>query len=282
TRAVSPPSTTGGAPATSPPPRTPAPQTVELPYVAPGAASAPPGAGAGFRLSAGEVPTAPKAAPAPPRPEAARPAKGRLVPPGAAAPEPSPLPEPAVAEAALSPTRPDAPPAPRRPVTAPPLDDDFWSASPPPLADAEGEPTPDAAQAPRRETAVLADQDAESHGWSDIAVLDERTALAEDTRYSARAHPLGAWLNTVDDDIRHRWIYPPALRAFGTQGICVVRFRVARSGAVSNVYVQSSAGNAELDLAALAAIPARVPPMPAGSGSGVWLQWTFRYRASSP
>ena len=106
--------------------------------------------------------------------------------------------------------------------------------------------------------------------------------LSDQARYGARAHVLGAWISSVDDVLRQRWVYPPALRALGVEGTVVVQFHVSPAGSVSNVRVESGSGNPELDLAALAAIPARVAAMPAGSGDGLWRKVGFRYRATPP
>ena len=244
--------------------------SVALPYLAPSPAPASSASPGGMRLSAGEIPEiaeplarGDEAAAAPPLrarvPKASRrPIRAPVVPASAEPPSAAPL----VA----------APPAPIRPALA----DDFWASTAPDTA-----PVGPVA-APSSETAIMTQNDMSAQGWSDLAILDERAALADTAAYGARAHPLGAWLTVVDDQIRQRWIYPPALRALGQQGTVVVRFYVARSGLVTQAQVRAGSGWPDLDLAALSAVPAHVSAMPPGNGSGVWLQWTFRYRADRP
>jgi len=254
----------------SPPART---TSVALPYLSPSPAPAPSSTTEGMRLSAGEIPA--YAEPAvrgdeavqknSPRARAPRPSARPIRAP--AVPEPSaPVSAPSTAPIAA------LPPAPVRPA----LEDDFWASTAPETA------PPGPVVAPSSDAAIVTQNDAQAQGWSDLAILDERVALADTSAYGARAHPLGAWLTAVDDQIRQRWVYPPALRALGQQGTVVVRFYVARSGLVTQAQVRAGSGWPELDLAALSAIPARVSAMPSGNGAGVWLQWTFRYRADRP
>ncbi|MDP2308193.1 MAG: TonB family protein [Pseudomonadota bacterium] len=248
------------------PPSPPPPDTVELPYVAEAPGPAPAAPLEAIRLSAGAVDPPTRAGPAGEASASRRAARRTPV-------APPPAPAAAPAPAAVRPT------APR-----PPLEDDFWSASAlsslvePTVPSASIDTTP----APRPDTFLLGAEDASARGWSDLAILDERAALSDQTRFGARSHPLAPWLNGVDDTLRQRWIYPPALQALGVEGTVIVRFHVSTSGVVSNPYVHSSAGHPELDLAALAALPARVAAMPSGSGRGQWLEWTFRYRAPAP
>jgi TonB family protein len=61
------------------------------------------------------------------------------------------------------------------------------------------------------------------------------------------------------------------------QGTVVVRWEVARDGTVSGLEVVSSSGIPELDLAALAAVPARLPPLADGARS-MPMKYTFRTR----
>lgn len=194
-----------------------------------------------LRLVAGldEAPPTPTTRPATARPANADPA---------AKPKPAPAPAPA-----QGPQPPEA------------FTDDFWSAAPgeSDLADlllAEDADGPDAA------------------AWSDLTVLDEGVALGDEARVSIREHPLGAWMVGVDSQIRAASRFPEELRALGVDGDVVVRFRVAKDGTVSEARVLRGSDVPELDLAALAAIPPRVPALPAGE-KGRYVTYTFRYRA---
>jgi TonB family protein len=168
-----------------------------------------------------------------------------------------------------------APPSAQPPPPLP--EDDFWLESSVRTGEDAEQPAPDQRVSP---TAVIEDQTRAARGWTDLAVLDERADTGDRASYSARAHPLGLWLRGVEDQLANRWVYPPALRALGVQGTVVVRFRVGRDGSVSNVVVAVSSNIPDLDLAAVQAVPAALPPLPASGGRSVRLQYVFRYRES--
>ncbi|MES2640558.1 MAG: TonB family protein [Myxococcota bacterium] len=244
------------------------PGAVELPYLTEAPGPSPSMPSSDLRLSAGTIDLTSRASPDTTADTARRVA--RLTPPP---PPPAPA---SLPDAPLPPERPKAP--------RPPLEDDFWSASTvPTLTDPEVASTDlDATPNVKPDTFLLAAEQADARGWSDLAILDEKAVLSDQARYGARAHVLGAWLSGVDDGLRERWVYPPALRALGVEGTVVLWFYVSRTGAVSSLQIHAGSGNTELDLAALAAVPAKVTAMPAGSGSGQWLEKVFRYRASPP
>lgn len=178
-----------------------------------------------------------------------------------------------VAPAPPTPTAPTVTPTPPTPpaTSRPPIiEDDFWAADAMPLPEPPTEAPDDAL-----DSAILDTKNADAAGWSDLAVLDERVALRDKTRFSAKAHPLGAWMRNVDEELRRRWTYPETFRALGIKGNVVVQFRVLESGVVDNVRVAVSSNIPELDLAALAALPKRVAAPP--GGKRVQLQYVFRY-----
>jgi TonB family protein len=278
-----------------------APEEVDLPYVIDAAGPAPASGDTGLRLTVGALdggvpadhpPTEASAAAHAPR----RPARS----PAARHPTPAPMPptpNPSVSEppAADAPAPPVAAPVASSTSPAPPTEassffEELWTPSaelaadvrPPDGSDA---PVPtdapvdtrpfDPAHAGRDDT----DDETKARGWADIAVLEERTVLAEDTRFSARESPEGQWMASVYAEASANWVYPATLRALGTQGTVVVRFRVRRDGTVEDPSVLVPSGTTELDLAALAALPAHVAPFPAGvAGNRLYIRLTFRYR----
>jgi TonB family protein len=154
--------------------------------------------------------------------------------------------------------------------------------TPPPLA-SPSSVTPatasPAADARPPDTAVLDGPEAEAAAWSDLGVANEDVPLGEATRVGVRDDPLGRWMVVLDDTLREHWTYPPRLRALGVEGTAILRFRVRRDGEIDRVVVVRSAGNIELDRAALAAVPARTTPLPREvRARSIEIRYTFRYR----
>ncbi|MFZ5477669.1 MAG: energy transducer TonB, partial [Myxococcota bacterium] len=102
-------------------------------------------------------------------------------------------------------------------------------------------------------------------GWSSLTILAEDVPEGTEVRVAVRDTPTGRWFTTVDQQLRASWTCPPELRALGVAGTTVVGWRVQRDGDVLDVHLVRSSGNAELDLAALAAVPTQVLP-PASMG----------------
>jgi protein TonB len=114
-------------------------------------------------------------------------------------------------------------------------------------------------------------------GWTSREVVDEAVALGTRAEVSTREDALGTWLVAFDDLLRARWVWPARARALGADGTVIVRLRVHASGKLDPVVLLRGAGDAELDQAALAAIPARAAPLPDGRET-LHLRYTFRYR----
>jgi TonB family protein len=115
--------------------------------------------------------------------------------------------------------------------------------------------------------------------WSDLAVVAETVPIGERTRVAVRDDPVGHWMVGVDDAIRAGWRYPAAVQARGVEGNVIVTFRVKRSGKVVDAQIVSGSGDPYLDMAALVAVPERVPPLPKKAPRSIEIRYIFRYRA---
>ncbi len=139
-------------------------------------------------------------------------------------------------------------------------------------------PTPAPETAPARE-AEEAGPTRPAATWSDLAVVAETVPVGERTQVAVRDDPIGHWMVGVDDAIRAGWRYPAAAQVGGVEGNVVVTFRVKRSGKVVDAQIVSGSGDPYLDMAALVAVPDRVPPLPKKAPRSVEIRYIFRYRA---
>ncbi len=111
----------------------------------------------------------------------------------------------------------------------------------------------------------------------DLAVLPEDVAVGAITALTVSAHPLAAWMDGLDQQLRDRWTYPPEQRALGVEGTVELRFDVLPNGRTANVAVTRSDAAPELVFAALASVPTAVEPPPPGWGR-LAISYTYRYR----
>lgn len=110
-----------------------------------------------------------------------------------------------------------------------------------------------------------------------LGVAPLEVTFGDVTALSARATPLGRYLAEVDAVLRARWKVPVELRALGYAGVTVVQVTVDRSGRVRELAITGRSPFPELDAYALAAVPPRLPPLPAEVlGRSAAFQWQFR------
>lgn len=213
-------------------------------------------------------------------------------------PRPAPPTEGAAPEAADAPPATPVPPRPESLATAP------SEAPPHPPVDRHVDPSvdrpvdPPVAPAPEASDAERADAVADVAGTTldgaRAATVDAARAVAsshqtvidaevaEAPQVATRATDRGAWVQAIDEVVRAHWTdqeFPAHLAAMGVRGDTTVRFTVQPNGRTGEVTLVRRSGNETLDAIALAAIPERVPRMPAGIELvAIEHEITFRYR----
>ena len=206
------------------------------------------------------------------------------LPPPVVKPKPKPRRKPtsAPALAELEPSTVTALVAPAPPPRPAPESDGFWGGGG--AGDAglgsQANDTPAAEAGDDVQKAIFTDEGA---GWTDITMLDEDVTEADKAQVAVRRTALGVWFAPVDDLVRGGWKVPLAVRALGVTGSVIVEFTIDKRGAVNDVAMIDANVDLELQLAALAAVPAAVPPPPGGTGT-IRVRYTFRYggQARSP
>lgn len=94
----------------------------------------------------------------------------------------------------------------------------------------------------------------------DAAVASEDSA-GPSVETSARFLDRDDYLAMVEDKIDRQWVAPPLI---ANAPVVVVKFRISRSGEISNIHIDESSGNGNYDSAAKRAVSAvnPLPPFP--------------------
>ncbi|MSQ02421.1 MAG: TonB family protein [Myxococcales bacterium] len=165
--------------------------------------------------------------------------------------------------------------APAQPPRPPPESDGFWGGIG--VGDVglgtTMDATPAAVAGDDVQKATFSDEGA---GWTDLTMLDETVTEADNAQVAVRRTALGVWFAPVDDLVRAGWTVPRAAKALGVTGRVIVEFVIDKHGAVKDVTMIDANVDLDLQLAALAAVPAAVPPPPGGTGA-LRVRYTFRY-----